>query len=165
MAASKRRDSETLNATPRLVSQTALATVPVTVESMLTRLGETLIPYGSGTVLTRSGPAASRHVVLMRARDLRGMTEDRWVADRPPATENLPVCSAFAALLLADLPSGISAGGRREAGGRLRQDRQQKIGICREFSTGATGLEPATSGVTGRYGLNRYSGLRPGIIP
>jgi hypothetical protein len=34
--------------------------------------------------------------------------------------------------------------------------------ICRAF-TGATGLEPATSGVTGRYGLNRYSGLAPGI--
>jgi hypothetical protein len=29
--------------------------------------------------------------------------------------------------------------------------------------TGATGLEPATSGVTGRYGLGRYSRLRPGI--
>src|SRR6266498_2669481 len=37
-----------------------------------------------------------------------------------------------------------------EAGGRLRQDRQQKMPICRMFSTGATGLEPATSGVTGR---------------
>jgi hypothetical protein len=31
------------------------------------------------------------------------------------------------------------------------------------FSTGATGLEPATSGVTDRYELNRHSRLRPGI--
>jgi hypothetical protein len=36
--------------------------------------------------------------------------------------------------------------------------------ICRvNDETGATGLEPATSGVTGRYGLNRYNRLRPGI--
>ena len=34
--------------------------------------------------------------------------------------------------------------------------------ICRSF-TGATGLEPATSGVTGRYELNRYDLLPPGI--
>jgi hypothetical protein len=39
--------------------------------------------------------------------------------------------------------------GMKEAGGRLRLDRQQKMPICRSF-TGATGLEPATSGVTGR---------------
>jgi len=31
------------------------------------------------------------------------------------------------------------------------------------FETGATGLEPATSGVTGRYSLNRYSRLPPRI--
>ena len=31
------------------------------------------------------------------------------------------------------------------------------------FLTGATGLEPATSGVTDRYGLDRYSRLPPGI--
>ena len=41
-------------------------------------------------------------------------------------------------------------------------DQATEIPICRDF-TGATGLEPATSGVTGRYSLNRYSGLRPGI--
>ena len=36
--------------------------------------------------------------------------------------------------------------------------------ICRLFmSTGATGLEPATSGVTGRHGATGYSRLRPGI--
>src|SRR5919106_3286615 len=34
--------------------------------------------------------------------------------------------------------------------------------ICRYF-TGATGLEPATSGVTGRYRLNRHDRLRPRI--
>jgi hypothetical protein len=36
-----------------------------------------------------------------------------------------------------------------KAGGRLRQTWQQKTPLCRYF-TGATGLEPATSGVTGR---------------
>jgi hypothetical protein len=34
----------------------------------------------------------------------------------------------------------------------------------RRTLTGATGLEPATSGVTGRYGLDRYRWLRPGIV-
>jgi hypothetical protein len=34
--------------------------------------------------------------------------------------------------------------------------------ICRDF-TGATGLEPATSGVTGRYRTAGYNRLRPGI--
>jgi hypothetical protein len=37
-----------------------------------------------------------------------------------------------------------------KTGGRLRLTRQQKMPICRAFRTGATGLEPATSGVTGR---------------
>jgi hypothetical protein len=37
--------------------------------------------------------------------------------------------------------------------GQFRLNRQQKRQICREFTkTGATGLEPATSGVTGRFG-------------
>jgi hypothetical protein len=40
--------------------------------------------------------------------------------------------------------------GMKETGGRLRQNRQQNMPICRVFLTGATGLEPATSGVTGR---------------
>src|SRR5215207_8759426 len=40
-------------------------------------------------------------------------------------------------------------GGMKEAGGRLRPVWQQNMAICRHF-TGATGLEPATSGVTGR---------------
>jgi hypothetical protein len=31
--------------------------------------------------------------------------------------------------------------------------------LCKE--TGATGLEPTTSGVTDRYGLNRHNRLRP----
>jgi hypothetical protein len=35
--------------------------------------------------------------------------------------------------------------------------------ICRSFLTGATGLEPATSGVTGRCGAIGYNRLRPGI--
>ena len=39
--------------------------------------------------------------------------------------------------------------------------------VCRDFVagfTGATGLEPATSGVTGRNRRNRHSRVRPGII-
>jgi hypothetical protein len=40
--------------------------------------------------------------------------------------------------------------------------RQHNTSICREF-TGATGLEPATSGVTGRNGITDYSPLQPGI--
>jgi hypothetical protein len=38
----------------------------------------------------------------------------------------------------------------RETGARLCPVRQQKMPICRMFSAGATGLEPATSGETGR---------------
>src|SRR6266496_1395688 len=85
----------------------------------------------------------------MRERDLRGMTEDRVARLAPKPAQKMPVCSTFGVRLAADLLCGISAGGRREAGGRLRQDRQRKIPICGMFSTGATGLEPATSGVTG----------------
>jgi hypothetical protein len=33
--------------------------------------------------------------------------------------------------------------------------------VCRYFWTGATGLEPATSGVTGRYGFTRCGRLAP----
>ncbi len=40
---------------------------------------------------------------------------------------------------------------------------QHDISICRYFLTGATGLEPATSGVTGRFGATGYSRLRAGI--
>jgi hypothetical protein len=47
------------------------------------------------------------------------------------------------------------AGLAREIGGRpavvCAKTGQQKVRICRMFSTGATGLEPATSGVTGRF--------------
>jgi hypothetical protein len=41
--------------------------------------------------------------------------------------------------------------------------RQHNMSICRSFVTGATGLGPATSGVTGRYGATGYSRLRPEI--
>jgi hypothetical protein len=42
--------------------------------------------------------------------------------------------------------------------------RQHNLPSCRHFSrTGATGLEPATSGVTGRHGATGYYRLRPGI--
>jgi len=54
-------------------------------------------------------------------------------------------------------PCGMCAGWM-EAGDRLRLGRQQKMLICSGF-TGATGLEPATSGVTGR---TEPSGPGPG---
>jgi hypothetical protein len=41
--------------------------------------------------------------------------------------------------------------------------RQRDLPNCRHFKKRATGLEPETSGVTGRYKLNRYSRLPPGI--
>jgi hypothetical protein len=59
---------------------------------------------------------------------------------------------------------GMSAG-CKEAGGRLRQVSQQKMPVCRDF-TGATGLEPATSGVTGRswrYRAERGSAGIPAV--
>jgi hypothetical protein len=35
--------------------------------------------------------------------------------------------------------------------------------MLQALGTGATGLEPATSGVTGRHGATGYDWLRPGI--
>jgi hypothetical protein len=53
------------------------------------------------------------------------------------------------AAILGRFACGICAG-CREGGGRLRPVVRQKMPICRVF-TGATGLEPATSGVTGHF--------------
>jgi hypothetical protein len=39
----------------------------------------------------------------------------------------------------------------------------QSVDLQALRETGATGLEPATSGVTGRYGVDCHSRLRPGI--
>jgi len=86
----------------------------------------------------------------MRARDLRGMTEDRWLGLAPkPATDQGPVCSTFGAgsQLISSAESAREAG-RKPAVVRAKTDTKRVI--CRMFSTGATGLEPATSGVTGR---------------
>jgi hypothetical protein len=63
----------------------------------------------------------------------------------------MPVLQHFSAADARLISGGIRAGGRREAGGRLRPARQQKMLICRLFLAGATGLEPATSGVTGLF--------------
>ena len=55
-------------------------------------------------------------------------------------------------------PAAGSARDYVEAGGRLRPSRQQKMPLCRMFSAGATGLELATSGVTGLF--HRYDDWR-----
>jgi hypothetical protein len=57
---------------------------------------------------------------------------------------------------------GMSAG---RAGSRrsFAPIQATKDAVCRMFSAGATGLEPATSGVTGRQGATGYNRLRPGI--
>jgi hypothetical protein len=54
----------------------------------------------------------------------------------------------FAAVLPAQKANALKVTDRRDGG---------------TFETGATGLEPATSGVTGRYGATGYDRIRPGI--
>jgi hypothetical protein len=93
-------------------------------------------------------------------RDLRGMTKD---SDRLCERQNMPICSALRERAAAEVRVRDERVTGWKAGGRLRQSRQQKMPTCRMFSTGATGLEPATSGVTGRYGATSYNRLRPGI--
>jgi hypothetical protein len=77
----------------------------------------------------------------MCVRDLRGMTEDRWTRRTAKPQQKH---DSFQRFLQA----------AREASERPAVDcaktDKQKMRICRIFSTGATGLEPATSGVTGR---------------
>ena len=49
-----------------------------------------------------------------------------------------------------------------EAGSRLRLDSQHRMPIRRSF-TGASGLEPATSGVTGHFDHRKVDDVRCGI--
>jgi hypothetical protein len=136
----------------------ATAAVATTVAGIVSGAVDSAVRAGVAV----SGKGDPLDVRRIRARDLRGMTEGQWLA-WPNRRQKMPVCSTFGVQLAADLPCAISPGSRREAGGRLRQECQQKIAICRMFSAGATGLEPATSGVTDRYGLDRHSRLPPGI--
>jgi hypothetical protein len=64
-----------------------------------------------------------------------------------------------ALILTSDRTEGGELFGARTAHGSLTEARR-----LQEFQeTGATGLEPATSGVTGRYRLVRYNRLPPEI--
>ena len=82
------------------------------------------------------------HFGPVRAVRVRGV-RDGSRASRWPGCESACKHACFSSCR-------ISAGICAEAGGRLRRDRQHKMPICRVFLAGATGLEPATSGVTGR---------------
>jgi hypothetical protein len=86
----------------------------------------------------------------MRERDLRGMTEDRWTRRTARPEQKL----ARLQRLLHVLAGGSSA---RDQRGRPVKDRRSiapqpttKDADLQDVFTGATGLEPATSGVTGR---------------
>jgi len=63
----------------------------------------------------------------MRARDLRGMTEDRWLGLAPkPATDQGPVCSTFGAgsQLISSAESAREAG-RKPAVVRAKTDNKE----------------------------------------
>jgi hypothetical protein len=53
------------------------------------------------------------------------------------------ICSPFTSRTAFGFAGGMSGVTGWKAGGRSRQNRQQKMRICRIFSTGATGREPA----------------------
>src|SRR6266545_5046060 len=73
------------------------------------------------------------------------MTED---SDSVPATEHGDL-QRFTCRATSDIRMRDQRVTGWKAGGLSRLNRQQNTAICRVFSTGATGLEPATSGVTG----------------
>jgi hypothetical protein len=76
---------------------------------------------------------------------------------------NIAICSVFMQPARAwDRASGIKTGSarnRRSSTSALTT----KDADLQDVFTGATGLEPATSGVTGRHSATGYSRLRPGI--
>ena len=101
------------------------------------------LPPATTTALLKAGDARAEF-----ARDDRGPVTRQA---RKPAIETALLQLFWRTALTADLPCGVSAGG--PAGSRRSSAPRptQKIPICRMFSTGATGLEPATSGVTGLF--------------
>jgi hypothetical protein len=91
---------------------------------------------------------------------------------RPPALK--PLCRALAAVgrAIVDhpehaLPAGSTKGTPSGSKRLRRRPRIPSIEATKDAplqalrETGATGLEPATSGVTDRYELNRYGRLQP----
>jgi hypothetical protein len=95
----------------------------------------------------RSAPLPVRTKTL-----LMGHFPIRLGDDLRPGGPDVPVAGITGSdRLPAGIPGRLTCGicaGCEEAGGRIRLGRQQKMLICRDFM-GATGLEPATSGVTG----------------
>ena len=103
--------------------------------------------------LACEGESSCKHALCTRGReDLR---RSRPVVPAARITGNHPAsCGDCRPILVRDL-RGMSRG-RRSIAPKLAT----KEPICRYF-TGATGLEPATSGVTGRVGHNDGRGRTP----
>jgi hypothetical protein len=111
------------------------------------------LPYGEGITFWALGEILKAESGILEPDSFRATGH----TGRPYTLRVLPARGGSRRLF----PCGRCAGSL-EAGGRLRLPGQQKMGICRNF-TGATGLEPATSGVTGRN-RGRSAGI-PGEAP
>jgi hypothetical protein len=57
----------------------------------------------------------------MRARDLRGMGDDRWLAWHSNRAQDMPVCSTFGILFVEALPSGSQREADEKPAPNLRQ--------------------------------------------
>jgi hypothetical protein len=99
------------------------------------------LPYGEGITFWALGEILKAESGILEPDSFRATGH----TGRPYTLRVLPARSGSRRLF----PCGRCAGSL-EADGRLRLPGQQKMAICRDF-TGATGLEPATSGVTGMF--------------
>ena len=85
------------------------------------------------------GPQPAERRSISASGVCAGCARIGWPVQRLDRRQNMPVCSTFCGRLAADLPCGISAGGRREAGGRPRQDRQPKDPDLQDVFYGSDG--------------------------